>query len=114
MRVTIRKSDNRIIETQSNDEAPLDALHLNAAAAGYSPEQVEIKVIPDAEFAALMAVQDAADVVAHTPTPDQYYDRHITTERLLRAVVLALNDGSLVPGSNKTGAQLKAIIKAKL
>ena len=32
----------------------------------------------------------------------------------LKALVLALNDGSFVPGSNHTNAQLKAIIKAKL
>lgn len=32
----------------------------------------------------------------------------------LKAFVLAVNDGSIVPGSNMTGAQLKAAVKAKL
>jgi len=32
----------------------------------------------------------------------------------LKALVLALNDGSLVPGSNYTNQQLKQIIKSKL
>lgn len=48
------------------------------------------------------------------PTLDQIYDDLILAQRLLKAVVLALNDGSLPVGTNKTGAQLKAIIKAKM
>ena len=38
----------------------------------------------------------------------------ITERGLLRAYVLAINDGSIVPGSNMTGAALKSAIKAKL
>ena len=38
----------------------------------------------------------------------------ITERGLLRAYVLAINDGSIVPGSNMGGAALKAAIKAKL
>ena len=38
----------------------------------------------------------------------------ITERGLLRAYVLAINDGSIVPGSNMSGAALKAAIKAKL
>jgi len=34
--------------------------------------------------------------------------------KILRAVVLAINDGSIVPGSNMSAAQLKAAIKAKM
>jgi len=34
--------------------------------------------------------------------------------KLIKAIILALNDGSFIPGSNYTNAQLKAIIKAKL
>ena len=48
------------------------------------------------------------------PTLDEIYDRTIQTERVLKAVVLALNDGSFLPGLKKTNAQLKAIIKAKM
>jgi len=32
----------------------------------------------------------------------------------LKAYVLAVNDGSIVPGSNMTGAALKAAVKAKM
>jgi len=45
---------------------------------------------------------------------DAMYDRAIQYERALKAVVLAINDGTLVVGGNKTGVQLKAIIKAKM
>ena len=38
----------------------------------------------------------------------------ITERGLLRAYVLAINDGSIVPGSNMSGAALKSAIKAKL
>lgn len=48
------------------------------------------------------------------PTIDQIYDSVIQNERVLKAIVLALNDGSLPVGTNKTPAQLKAIIKAKM
>tara|TARA_R100001530_G_scaffold65796_2_gene47127 strand:- start:6780 stop:7208 length:429 start_codon:yes stop_codon:yes gene_type:complete len=34
--------------------------------------------------------------------------------RLFKAFLLALNDGSIVPGANATAAQLKAAIKAKM
>jgi hypothetical protein len=49
-----------------------------------------------------------------TPTLDEIYDQQILDSRLLRAVVLAINDGTLLVGGNKTPAQLKAIIKAKM
>lgn len=48
------------------------------------------------------------------PTLDQIYDATLQTQRVLKAVVLALNDGSLPIATNKTPAQLKAIIKAKM
>ena len=35
-------------------------------------------------------------------------------DQFLKAYVLAVNDGSIVPGSNMTGAALKAAIKAKM
>jgi len=64
MRVCIRKSDNRIIEAQSNDDASLDALRVNAKAAGFADTDVDIKVIPDAEFKSMMAAQAQAEAAA--------------------------------------------------
>ena len=62
---------------------------------------------------------DHPDVVAFrapkpAPTLDEIYDSMIQSQRVLKAIVLALNDGSLPVGTNKTPAQLKAIIKAKM
>jgi hypothetical protein len=45
---------------------------------------------------------------------DQLYDQTLKTQRVLKALVLALNDGSLSVGSNLTSAQLRAAIKAKM
>ena len=48
------------------------------------------------------------------PTNDQIYDQVIQNEKVLKGYVLAINDGSIVPGSNMTNAALKAAVKAKM
>jgi|GEM_PF-1902137 len=57
MRVALLKSSGRIIESQTNDEASLDILLANANASGYDMEDVDVKIIPDAEFFPLMQAQ---------------------------------------------------------
>ncbi len=46
------------------------------------------------------------------PTKDEIYDQVLQNQKVFKAYVLAINDGSIVPGSNMTGAQLKAAVKA--
>jgi hypothetical protein len=58
MRVCIRISDGRIIASQSNDEGPLDTLRQNARDEGYAPDQVEVRVMRDAEYAERIEQQD--------------------------------------------------------
>ncbi len=48
------------------------------------------------------------------PTKDEIYDQVLKNRKVFRAYVLAINDGSIVPGSNMTAAQLKAAVKAKM
>jgi len=48
------------------------------------------------------------------PTNDEIYDQVIQNQKVFKGYVLAVNDGSIVPGSNMTGAQLKAAVKAKM
>lgn len=48
------------------------------------------------------------------PTIDEIYDATILQQRVLKAIVLALNDGTLPIGQNLTAAQLKTIIKARM
>ncbi len=48
------------------------------------------------------------------PTNDEIYDRAIQIQRVFKGYVLAINDGSIVPGSNMTGAQIKAAVKEKM
>ena len=62
--------------------------------------------------------EDDPEVIAFRnpppPTNDEIYDRTLQNEKLLKAVVLALNDGTFVPGSSVTNAALKTAIKAKM
>lgn len=48
------------------------------------------------------------------PTLDQIYDAELQNSRIVKALVLAINDGSLTVGGNRNPAQLRAIIKAKM
>src|SRR4051812_48919165 len=48
------------------------------------------------------------------PTVDEIYDQVLRDQRVVKAIVMAINDGTLIVGGNKTGAQLKSIIKAKM
>ncbi len=48
------------------------------------------------------------------PTKDEIYARSLRNSKVLKAVILSLNDGTLIPGANVSNAELKAIIKAKL
>ncbi len=57
---------------------------------------------------------DPADPPPPPPTNDEIYDRVIQNRKVFKGYVLAINDGSIVPGSNMTGAQLKAAVKAKM
>ena len=47
-------------------------------------------------------------------TLDDIYDSTISANRVFKAIVLSINDGSLTVGGNKTAQQLKTIIKAKM
>lgn len=57
------------------------------------------------------ALKDAEEAV---PTNEEIYDATIQTQKLLKAVVLSLNDGTFVPGAAISNAALKAIILAKM
>ena len=48
------------------------------------------------------------------PTNDEIYDIAMLNEKVLKALILAINDGSFVPGSNYTNAQLKTGIKNRM
>ena len=62
------------------------------------------------------AARDAAEIVPPAPPPSkaEIYDRDIQSGPLFKAVLLAINDGSIVPGANAAPADLKAAIVAKM
>lgn len=53
-------------------------------------------------------------VITPPPTHDEIYDKTMQNSQLLLAIVKSINKGTLVTGANKTGAELKAIIKAQM
>ena len=57
---------------------------------------------------------DSADPSPPPPTNDEIYDQVIQNEKVFKGYVLAVNDGSIVPGSDMTNAALKAAVKAKM
>ena len=59
-------------------------------------------------------ILDPADPAPTPPTNDEIYDRVIQNRKVFKGYVLAVNDGSIVPGSNMTGPQIKAAVKAKM
>ncbi len=48
------------------------------------------------------------------PTSGEVYDQMMKSNRLLKALVLCINDGSIVPGARVSNTALKAAIKEKL
>lgn len=56
----------------------------------------------------------AIDAVVVPPLADRLIDSELSGGSILRALILAMNDGSFVPGSNRTPAQLRAILKSKM
>ena len=66
------------------------------------------------DWTALGNTPDPADPPPPPPTNDEIYDAFIQTQKAFKGYVLAINDGSIVPNSNMTGAQLKAAVKAKM
>ncbi len=59
-------------------------------------------------------VIDPMDTPVPPPTNDEIYDTVIQNEKVLKAVVLSLNDGTLVPGAGVSNAALKTIVKANM
>lgn len=57
---------------------------------------------------------DPADPPPIPPTNDEIYDQVIQSQKVLKAYILAINDGSIVPGSSMSGAALKGAIKARM
>ncbi len=59
MRVCIIKATGRLLEAQSGD-GDLTALFTNAMAAGYQSDQVEVKIVSEADFKVIMDAETAA------------------------------------------------------
>jgi hypothetical protein len=92
MRVCIDKTTGRLIESQSGDHAPLDALLANALAAGFAAEAVEVKVVDDETFQTLL-----------NPAPPLAEARKAACARI-DARAEAVRNTVLTPGSGQMAA----------
>jgi len=82
-----------------------------------SPDGRESKSISAkdvAEWITNGGVPVAADPPPGPPTNDEIYDQVMQQQAVLKAFALCINDGSIVPGANVSGAALKAAVKAKM
>ena len=75
----------------------------------FSADQEKV-TINDSELMTLIAAQNAE------PTNDDIYDSTIKNNKLIKAIVLSLNDvgAFTVDGSKLSGSKLKALIKDKM
>lgn len=108
MRVSIIKSNGKLFESQSgggegHGGGGLETLLANAQAAGYDPEDVDVKYVTDEEFADIMA----ADLAAQPPViPEVISDRQFFQQLAIQEVIteeeaLAAN-GAVIPDALMT------------
>ena len=76
-------------------------------------DTIEITPVPEVGWS-YDGVTFTAPPTSSPPTNDQIYDQVIQSQKVFKAYILAINDGSIVPGSNMTGSALKAAVKAKM
>ena len=104
------QTDGRLIFIE-NDFRRVIEPHKTRDLVGLNLTIAETKVIMD-KWATIPVPEP--DPVIPPPTNDEIYDRVIQNQPVFKGYVLALNDGSIVPGSNMTGAEIKAAVKAKM
>lgn len=98
-----------LAEAESHVEAVLDSFPKAFAATN-----------PGGGFADWLIDIDAKTIILDPlppdpgPTLDELYDDVMKNQRVLKALALCLNDGTIIPGANVSGAILKAAIKVRM
>lgn len=109
-RVCVERATGRLIESQSGGgEEHLEVLEQNAIAAGYDPAAIECRVVDDEEYRALRAAE-----VSVEPDDGELYDTAMASDRVLRGLLKAINEGDVVPGARASEADLRAAIVGKM
>lgn len=105
MRVSIRKSDGKILEAQSNDDAPMDALINNAKSQGYQLEDIEFTVLNDSEVEQRIKEQNESTQDYATKRRKLYEKRGATIDNLI--IALFENNTSEIDRLKKIRSQVK-------
>jgi hypothetical protein len=107
MRVCIDIATGKIIEGQSGD-AEHGTLIANAVASGRNAADVEEKAVSRAEYQALL------DAASPPPSADTVYDLALQNQPMVAALLVCINDGTIVPGANATPEALKDAVVARM
>lgn len=109
MRVCTELSSGRLIEHQSGDDPKkLGTLRRNAVAAGWREDEIECRIVDQEEFERLLKASEVE------PDDDQVYERTMGTNPVVRGLVQAINDGTMVPGAKVSEETLRAAIVPKM
>ncbi len=57
---------------------------------------------------------EPADPPPAPPTNEEIYDQTLKNSKVLKILIMALNDGTFVPGSNLTPTQIRNYIASKM
>lgn len=106
MRVCIRKKDGKILESQSNDDAPMDALRDNVIKVrGYAESDVEFTILSDSEVAQRIEAQNEARQDYAARRRKLYDQRGATIDSLI--IALFENNTSEIDRLKKIRSQVK-------
>ncbi len=106
------------VHPDGNIEVPSDVAFIDVAE---TPDQIAWPILPDGgdgseQTSRVNLTTKLLELNPSNlpPTNDEIYDQVIQNQKVLKAYILAVNDGSIMPGSNMGNAQLKAAVKAHM
>lgn len=110
MRVAIRKSDGKILEAQSNDDASMDALRDNVIKQrGYAEDAVEFTILPDEEVRQRIEAQNESRKPYDVKRKTEYDKRGATIDALV--IAMFEKDAAEIERLQKIRQQVKQDIR---
>lgn len=116
---------NNIAKFNDNSSPPTGWIDVTGIDSGIGwPIVDSVPLAPPSKWHTVTATNDGWEITPENqalkdaeetpPTNEEIFDKTIQNFKLIKGLVLALNDGSFVPGSNYTNAQIKTIITDKM
>lgn len=116
---------NNIAKFNDNASPPIGWIDVTGIDSGIGwPIVDSVPLSPPSKWHTVTATNDGWEITPENqalkdaeetpPTNEEIFDKTIQNFKLIKGIVLALNDGSFIPGSNYTNAQIKTIITDKM